>query len=124
MLRSADPPRFSEPAQQCGHDVCEPGPQGAALILELQRLRHAFDGEISDRPRVREPSRDGFEPRRQRRHGPAGRCKKSRVKQAFEICLQPFRPKAGMAGEMRQSPKGSVPPPRRRSPPIAPPNRF
>lgn len=120
MLRSADPPRFSEPAQQCGHDVCEPGPQGAALILELQRLRHAFDGEISDRPRIREPSRDGFEPRRQRRHGPARRGKQSRVKQAIEICLQPFRPKAGMAGEMRQSPKGSVPPPRRRSPPIAP----
>ena len=41
------------------------GPQGAALILELQRLRQAFDPETSDdvpTPQARRPARDGSRP--------------------------------------------------------------
>ena len=35
----------------------ELGPQGAALILELQRLRHAFEGEDWNEPRPPQPGR-------------------------------------------------------------------
>ena len=44
-IEDDDAPRWSDDPR-----ASEFGPQGAALILELQRLRHAFDDEIQ-RPR-------------------------------------------------------------------------
>ncbi|MBV8575532.1 MAG: HlyD family type I secretion periplasmic adaptor subunit [Acetobacteraceae bacterium] len=123
------------------------GPQGAALILELQRLRRAFDEENPDNRRPRGPSRDRAEADRRRpppKHGKPkkGRSKsakhKSKVGQAIDVCLVQFglktpvdepyerqidEPRARQIGEprKRQMPRdvtGAAP--RRPSPPIAP----
>jgi HlyD family secretion protein len=99
------------------------GPQGAALILELQRLRHAFDAEGSNHPRGRASSGDSRERERQRRKAPPKkRRRKGRVEQAIDICLQPFRLKASMPPERNHDARieARAPPPRRRSPPITP----
>jgi HlyD family secretion protein len=97
------------------------GPQGAALILELQRLRHAFDVEALNNSRVRASSGDSRE--RQRRKGPPKkRRRKGKVEQAIDICLQPFRSKASTPPECEDQARieARAPAPRRRSPPIAP----
>src|SRR6266851_5368490 len=68
------------------------GPQGAALILELQRLRQAFDPETSDdvpAPQARRPARDGSRPPspgRQRTRPP--KQKKSKMERAIAVCLE------------------------------------
>ena len=68
------------------------GPQGAALILELQRLRQAFDPETSDdlpTPQARRPARDGSRPPspgRQRTRPP--KRKKSKMERAIAVCLE------------------------------------
>ena len=51
MIREHQAPHFDESVRRIDDPVHEgPGPQGAALILELQKLRHAFDVEgLSDR---------------------------------------------------------------------------
>ena len=67
------------------------GPQGAALILELQRLRQAFDPETSDdvpTPQGRRPAREGSRPPspgRQRTRPP--KQKKSKMEWAIAACL-------------------------------------
>ena len=100
------------------------GPQGAALILELQRLRQAFEREnIDDQhpPQPRRSARD--EPRtamRQRAARP--RRQKGRMKQAIDVCLEQF----GLSGaahararhEIARAP-ATAPPQRRRGPVIA-----
>ena len=96
------------------------GPQGAALILELQRLRRAFDSEKKASGRARGPSRRKSEPQRRRRKH-AKRSKKSRMGKAIDICLQQFGLKPSIAPE----PKGDAPvemamPPSRESPTLAP----
>jgi HlyD family secretion protein len=68
------------------------GPQGAALILELQRLRQAFDPETSDdarTPQARRPAREGSRPPapgRQRARPP--KQKKSKMERAIAVCLE------------------------------------
>jgi HlyD family secretion protein len=64
------------------------GPQGTALILELQRLRQAFDDDGQPDPRSgpRRPSRDGRRPPARR----SKRKKKGTVERALDICLRPF----------------------------------
>ena len=68
------------------------GPQGAALILELQRLRQAFDPETPDdgpTPQARRPARDGSRPPapgRQRPRPP--KQKKSKMERAIAVCLE------------------------------------
>jgi len=68
------------------------GPQGAALILELQRLRQAFDPETSDdvpTPQARRPAREGSRPPspgRQRTRPP--KQKKSKMERAIAVCLE------------------------------------
>jgi HlyD family secretion protein len=68
------------------------GPQGAALILELQRLRQAFDPETSDEVptrQARRPVRDGSRPPspgRQRTRPP--KRKKSKMERAIAVCLE------------------------------------
>jgi len=97
-----------------------PGPQGAALILELQKLRYALDAEGLNDPRARAPRVDGTERKRQQGKGsPKQRRRKGRVEQAIDICLQPFRSKASApAGRKAQVPREArVEPQRRRSAP-------
>ena len=68
------------------------GPQGAALILELQRLRQAFDPETPDdvpTPQARRPAREGSRPPspgRQRTRPP--KQKKSKMERAIAVCLE------------------------------------
>jgi HlyD family secretion protein len=67
------------------------GPQGAALILELQRLRQAFDPETDDVPtqQTRRPARDGSRPPspgRQRTRPP--KRKKGKMERALAVCLE------------------------------------
>ena len=69
----------------------ELGPQGAALILELQRLRHAFEDEDWNElrpPRLgRAPPRD---PRPGRRPGKPRRKKKGKMGRVIDVCLEQF----------------------------------
>jgi HlyD family secretion protein len=84
-------PWIGEPASQAA------GPQGAALILELQRLRQAFD-EGDPRPaQARQPSRDRVRPPQDRSHstGPRRprqpkRKRKSTIGRAIDACLEQF----------------------------------
>src|SRR5690242_21781225 len=73
------------------------GPQGEALILELQRLRHAFDAESAQARKSRSPKRGGTEAKRQQRKPPPPpkrKRRKSRVSQAIDVCLQQIGLKA------------------------------
>jgi HlyD family secretion protein len=71
------------------------GPQGAALILELQRLRQAFDEENPNDRRSRERAQ-ADKRRSPQKHGKPkkGRLKsakrKSKVGQAIDVCLVQF----------------------------------
>jgi HlyD family secretion protein len=65
------------------------GPQGRALILELQRLRQAFDQDDPQAPLVRNPSRDRVHsgPKRQRQ---PKRKRKGTIGRAIDVCLEQF----------------------------------
>ncbi len=99
------------------------GPQGAALILELQRLRHAFDEEN------RNPRKPHGAPRRaaatldpRRRPGSLKSRRKSRISEVVDACLQQIGLKALPKIERRPRPSHDidVPPQRKQSPTIAP----
>ena len=102
------------------------GPQGAALILELQRLRHAFDEENRNTRKPREAKRRASEQPRRHRAGPPKRRRKSRVAKAINVCLQQIGLKAPDREEpprelLREAaPPPPSPPPRRPSPTLAP----
>jgi HlyD family secretion protein len=90
------------------------GPQGAALILELQRLRGAFDN----------PAADGL-PRKQRRSAPRQRKRrKGTIGRAIDVCLvqlglnvpDPVEPPRRAPSGNRTAPTS----PRRRSPTLVP----
>ncbi|MGC2813664.1 MAG: HlyD family type I secretion periplasmic adaptor subunit [Bradyrhizobium sp.] len=71
----------------------ELGPQGAALILELQRLRHAFEGEDWNEPRPPQPGRAPRHhpgPGRRPRTGNPRRPQKSKMGRAIDVCLEQF----------------------------------
>ena len=86
------------------------GPQGEALILELQRLRRALEAEpLSNR------RRRGAGPQHVRRKPPQKRSRKSPTGQAIDVCLQQIGLKTPAHGEK--------PPQVRHEPNIAPPNR-
>jgi HlyD family secretion protein len=80
------------PAPRPAGEPRDVGPQGAALILELQRLRQAFDPETSDdvpTPQARRPARDGSRPPspgRQRPRPP--KRKQSKMERAIAVCLE------------------------------------
>jgi HlyD family secretion protein len=85
------------------------GPQGAALILELQRLRQAFDPETSDdvpTPQARRPAREGSRPPspgRQRTRPP--KQKKSKMERAIAVCLEQLGfGAAPLAGRINSAP--------------------
>jgi HlyD family secretion protein len=74
-----------------GHGSGELGPQGAALILELQRLRHAFEGEDWNEPRPPQPGRaPPRDPRPGRRPGKPRRKKKGKMGRVIDVCLEQF----------------------------------
>jgi len=124
MIQEHQTPYFDESVRRIddpAHD--EPGPQGAALILELQKLRHAFDVEGLNDRRARASPVDSTERKQQQGKGPPKkRRRKGRVEQAIDICLQPFRLKAP-APPMRKVQTGAevrAQSPRRRSDPNTP----
>jgi HlyD family secretion protein len=100
------------------------GPQGAALILELQRLRQAFEREELNEPhapRARHPARDELHGRRQRAARP--KRKKGKIERVINVCLEQFwftaaAPSARGSEPAREPTAAS--PPRRPSPIIAP----
>ncbi|MGA7806498.1 HlyD family type I secretion periplasmic adaptor subunit [Bradyrhizobium sp.] len=77
------------------------GPQGDALILELQRLRHAFDDEEGSNQQRRGSSRERIEAERLRRNGPPKRRRKSKMGKALDICLEQIGLKAPAPVERR-----------------------
>jgi HlyD family secretion protein len=96
------------------------GPQGAALILELQRLRHAFEDEITPQPRAekgRRAPRDGAARDRRPPPGRPKRPKKGRMERAIDVCLEQFGFKAADPARRRNKTSGepAVPPRRRPS---------
>jgi len=110
-------PRFGVEPRGDGY-----GPQGSALILELQRLRQAFDDDGDGDPRTgRRGSRDGAGRNRRPPSRRSKRTKKGTVERALDICLRPF----GLRTAMPEPPRGDMmreiapPLPRRRSPSIS-----
>ena len=110
-----------------GHDRQESdfGPQGEALILELQRLRQAFEAEKTNGRKPRGPKRHGAEKAQRRRPPPRPpkRRRKSRMGKAIDVCLQKIGLKTPAQPTHRhKEPAFHVepPPPRRASPTIAP----
>lgn len=129
MIQEHQTSYFDESVRRIDDPVHEgPGPQGAALILELQKLRHAFEVEGFDDRRARASPVDGTERKRQQgNRPPKQRRRKGRVEQAIDICLQPFRLKAPAPPERKAQARvetraeARAQPPRRRSIPDAPP---
>jgi HlyD family secretion protein len=112
-----DPPRWNDdPHSQ------DFGPQGAALILELQRLRRAFDEENRSRRKPGGAPRRATKPDPRRRPGPPKRRRKGRVSKVVDACLQQIGLKAPPEIERRHRPSHGldVPPPREPSPTLAP----
>ncbi|HMH63574.1 MAG TPA: hypothetical protein VK561_20160 [Bradyrhizobium sp.] len=92
------------------------GPQGAALILELERLREAFDQEdANDLPTRQAPrfARGDMRPpgERQRARKPK-RPRKGKMGRAIEVCLEQLGFIAAPAGRSRNTrePRVSSPP--------------
>jgi HlyD family secretion protein len=98
------------------------GPQGAALILELRRLRHAFDEENRSARKSADAGRRGSEAPRRRRASAPKRKRKGRVAKAIDVCLQQIGLKAPeQEVQPRELPREAAPPPPRRpSPTLAP----
>src|ERR1700749_4849107 len=85
-----DAPRWNDDAA-----AGEFGPQGAALILELRRLRHALDEEKRSAREAADAERRSAQPPRQRRRAAASkRRRKGRVAKAIDVCLQQIGLKA------------------------------
>jgi HlyD family secretion protein len=100
------------------------GPQGAALILELQRLRRAFEDENPREPRAPKPRRPAREDTVRDRRPPPGRRKrpqKGKVVRAIDVCLEQFGFKAAEPTGRRNEPAGepAAPLPRRQTRSVA-----
>ena len=102
------------------------GPQGTALILELQRLRHAFDSEAHDEPPVEQAGprpRGASGPDRRPRAGLPKRRRKGKMGRAIDVCLGQFgfrTAAASGADRMETLHRSPAAPLHRRSPSIAP----
>jgi HlyD family secretion protein len=100
------------------------GPQGPALILELQRLRQAFEREDVNElhtQQARRAARDDLHLARQRAARP--KRKIGKMGRVIDICLEQFgfaaAAPSGRRSEHAYEPN-TAPPPRRRNPIIAP----
>ena len=109
MKRAGHRQGFEGPAQDWGSDPHSDGfgPQGEALILELQRLRHAFDND-NRQGRSRGAPRRGKDAKKRRRPAPK-RAKKSRVGKAIDVCLQQIGLKPAIRTERRNEPASEAP---------------
>jgi HlyD family secretion protein len=102
------------------------GPQGEALILELQRLRRALDSERGDNRNPPGSSGRGEARKRQAPRKPqpprARRKPKSTVELAIDLWMKSFGTKAPVQAEDGSNPLVDpvVSPPHRQSPPIFP----
>jgi len=117
----------SDPNRRGETDVERIGPQGEALILELQRLRQALDSERGDGRNPPGPSGRGEARKRQaprKSQPPRPRRKpKSTVKLAIDLWMKSFGSKAPVEaedGSHHPLVEPAVPPPHRPSPPIFP----
>ena len=102
------------------------GPQGAALILELQRLRQALereDANPSHVPQAHRPARDGLRPAARQRARQPKRQRKGKMGRAIDVCLEQFgftaAAPSGRRIEHAREPT-AAPAPRRLNPVIAP----
>jgi HlyD family secretion protein len=80
------------------------GPQGAALILELQRLRQAFEREDASEPQAphgRRPARGSSRPASLQRASLPTRQRKGKMGRVIDVCLEQFglNPAAGRRTE-------------------------
>jgi membrane fusion protein, type I secretion system len=105
------------------------GPQGEALILELQRLRQAFERDEWNEAHTppRRPSKnDGRPPGQPRRRAPKRR-KKRGMGRVIEICLSPFGLNSDaaepVAHRAQPSPRAAPPPHPASRPRAAPPSQ-
>jgi membrane fusion protein, type I secretion system len=94
------------------------GPQGAALILELQRLRSGFDRPDDELSRKdRRPGRDDGRPRQRT----GGKRRKGTIGRAIDVCLVQLGLNSAAPVEQRSKPSGyRAAPPRRPGPTRAP----
>lgn len=103
------------------------GPQGAALILELQRLRQAFepeDGNAPQTPQTRRPAREELRPASDARtRQPTKRQRRGKMGRAFDICLEQLglTASAPAARRSESAPEPAAAPARRRSEPAPEP---
>ena len=102
------------------------GPQGAALILELQRLRQAFeqeDGEAPQAPQTRRPAREQSKPPSRARTRQPKRQRKGKMGRAFDICLEQLGLTASAPAARRNenAPEPAAAPAWRRSEPASEP---
>jgi membrane fusion protein, type I secretion system len=113
---------LEHPQREAARDV---GPQGAALILELQRLREAFErddwNETQQPPR--RPRNDDNRPAGGRRRRAPKKPKKRGMGRVIEMCLEQFGLNASAPAPRRMQPSPPPAPPRPQSsarPPIRP----
>jgi HlyD family secretion protein len=116
--RDAHDDVLERPHREPPRDV---GPQGAALILELQRLRRAFERDDwsethAPPPRRPPPPNDATRAAAQRRRAPS-RPPKSGMGRVIEICLAPFgRQSDSPAGRAQPAPSTHPAPPSHATP--------
>jgi HlyD family secretion protein len=93
------------------------GPQGAALILELQRLRQAFEREDADEPhaQTRRPAREEVRPPAAARTRQPKRPRKGKMGRAFDICLEQLGLTAAVPAARSSEPEPATGPTWRRS---------
>jgi HlyD family secretion protein len=87
------------------------GPQGAALILELQRLRHAYDSEIRSHQhaaRARSAAPDTFTPGIRAQASRRGRKKKGKMGRVVDFWLEQFGFGSAAPAESRIEPRGEA----------------
>ena len=83
------------------------GPQGAALILELQRLRQAFEHEEPDEPpapQSRRAARDGLRAAAPHRTRQPKRKRKGKMGRALDVCLEQLGLTAAVPAARRSEP--------------------
>jgi HlyD family secretion protein len=88
------------------------GPQGAALILELERLREAFEHKDPNEARVppaSRPARDGLRAAERRRPRRSKQQWKGKVGRAIDVCLKQFGFAAEAPSEHRHEENGGQP---------------
>jgi HlyD family secretion protein len=103
------------------------GPQGAALILELQRLREAFEHEDANEshvPQAPRPARGGLRPVAQQRARQSKRQRKGKMGRAIDVCLKQLGLTAAAPSVRRieHACKPAAAPARGRSKPISAPD--